>query len=341
MKKRIVFPVAILIILIFASGFFIHDYNIKKVINAPLVSNKGKIEFEIKEEQNLTDVIEELNNKGYIRDKNIVLEYIKRHEMNMSVVPGKYSISNFVSLEKLVYFMNNGILDNIPVKITIPEGYTVEGIAEILEKKGIITKDKFIKSCKEYKLPDYVKNDNNRKYALEGYLFPDTYEFYKGTSGNRIIDEMTTRFKTVIDEVSKETGKKISNEDLDKYVIIASIVEKEIQKPDERAKAASVFYNRLNKGMKLESCATVLYALGCHKDKLSNEDLKVNSPYNTYLVKGLPEGPISNPGKACLKAAVLPAETNYLFFVSNNDGTHFFTNNYDEFLKVKAKTQGF
>ncbi len=93
--------------------------------------------------------------------------------------------------------------------------------------------------------------------------------------------------------------------------------------------------------MKFQSCATVLYALGKHKDKLYEKDLEVNSPYNTYLVKGLPVGPISSPGSEAIKAAINPAETNYLFFVSNNDGTHFFTDNYDEFLKVKEKTQGF
>lgn len=341
MKKKFLISASIILILIGAAGIWTVNHNIKKVINTPLLSTEEKVEFEITQGQVLADVIGTLDSKGQIRDKKIVTEYISKHDLNTKVVPGKYSISNFVSLEKLVYFMNTGIFDNVPVRVTIPEGYKVEEIGGVLESKGIISKSEFLESCREYKLPDYIKNDAKRKYALEGYLFPDTYELYKGTSGKTIIDEMTARFKSIVDEVSKKAGKTISNEDLDKFIIMASIVEKEIQKQDERGKAASVFYNRLKIGMKLESCATVLYALGYHKDKLSNEDLKVNSPYNTYLVQGLPEGPVSNPGRACIEAAISPADTDYLYFVSKNDGTHFFTSNYNEFLNVKATTQGF
>jgi len=341
MKKKFLISASIILIVIVTAGIWTVNRNIKKAINTPLVSSEEKVGFEIKSGQDLADVIDTLDSKGQIRDKKIVMEYISKHGLNTKVVPGNYSISNFVSLEKLVFFMNTGIYDNVPVKVTIPEGYTVEGIAGVLESKGIISKSAFLENCREYKLPDYIKNDAKRKYALEGYLFPDTYEFYKGTSGKTIIDEMTARFKSIVDDVSKKAGKTISNEDLDKYVIMASIVEKEIQKQDERGKAASVFYNRLKIGMKLESCATVLYSLGYHKDKLSNEDLKVNSPYNTYLVQGLPEGPIANPGRACIEAAITPADTNYLYFVSKNDGSHFFTSSYSEFLNVKAVTQGF
>ena len=237
-------------------------------------------------------------------------------------------------------YLNKGIKDDEIVKVVIPEGYDVEHIAAALDKKGIISKADFIKSCKEYKLPDFIKSDVRRKYALEGYLFPDTYEFLKGTDGKEIIDVMLKRFSNVIDNIKKETGKNISNEDLDKIIIMASIVEKEVERQDERGKAASVFYNRLNKDMKLQSCATVLYALGVHKDKLYYNDLKIDSPYNTYIVKGLPVGPISCPGIECIKAAINPEKTNYLFFVSKNDGTHFFSDNEKKFLEVKKVTQG-
>lgn len=209
-----------------------------------------------------------------------------------------------------------------------------------MDNKGVISKEEFLKSCREYKLPEYIKSDTKRKYALEGYLFPDTYEFYKGTSGKAIIDEMTSRFISVVNDILSKNGKTISNKDLDKYIIMASIIEKEVQKQDERGKAASVFYNRLNIGMKLESCATVLYSLGVHKDKLTYNDLKVDSPYNTYIVSGLPLGPISCPGRACIEAAISPSKTNYLYFVSNNDGTHFFTDSYNAFMNVKKVTQG-
>ena len=116
---------------------------------------------------------------------------------------------------------------------------------------------------------------------------------------------------------------------------MASIVEKEAERDDERGKVASVFYNRIEQHTKFQSCATVLYALGYHKAEVSNEDIKVNSPYNTYKVDGLPIGPIACPGKASLNAAINPEKTNYLFFISNDDGTHTFTDNDKEFMRLK------
>jgi UPF0755 protein len=256
------------------------------------------------------------------------------------VKPGVYSFYENIPLEKLIRYLNKGIKDDETVKVVIPEGYDIEHIAAALDKKGIISKADFIKSCREYKLPDFIKSDSRRRYALEGYLFPDTYEFLKGTDGKEIIDVMLKTFSKAIDNIQKETGKNISSGDLDKIITMASILEKEVDKKDERGKAASVFYNRLSRDMKLQSCATVLYALGIHKNKLYYNDLKVNSPYNTYIVKGLPIGPISCPGVECIKAAIEPEKTNYLFFVSKNDGTHFFTDNEKKFLEVKKVTQG-
>ncbi len=341
MKKKYFISAFLILLVMLLAGAFIVQYSTKKVVNNPLASSSAKVDFEIKSGQTLTDVIEGLNSRGLIKDKKKVLDYIKKNGMDTKVVPGKYSISNSVSLYNLVQYMNTGILDDVPVKLTIPEGYNVEEIAAALEAKGIISKSEFLKSCKEYKLPGYIKNDLNRKYALEGYLFPDTYEFYKGSSGKAIIDKMTSTFKQVVNEISKNTGQTITNDELDKYITMASVVEKEAKVQSERGKVASVFYNRLKIGMNLQSCATVLYSLGYHKDKLSNSDLTVNSPYNTYQVSGLPEGPISNPGKACIEAAISPDKTDYLYFVSKNDGTHFFSNNYNEFLNVKGVTQGF
>ena len=339
-KKYFISAFLILLVMLLAGAFFVH-YSTKKVVNNPLASSSAKVDFEIKSGQTLTDVIEGLSSRGLIKDKKKVLDYIEKNGMDTKVVPGRYSISNSVSLYNLVHYMNIGILDDVPIKVTIPEGYNVEEIAAALEAKGIISKSDFLKSCKEYVLPDYIKNDTKRRYALEGYLFPDTYEFYKGSSGKDIIDKMTSTFKQVVDEISKKTGQTITNDELGKYIIMASVVEKEAKVQSERGKIASVFYNRLKINMKMQSCATVLYSLGYHKDKLSNSDLAVNSPYNTYLVSGLPIGPISNPGRACIEAAISPDKTDYLYFVSKNDGTHFFSNNYNEFLNVKAVTQGF
>lgn len=326
MRKKYLFLTLIILFVLLIIGALVVNNNIKSTINHPLVSNEKKVKFIVKSGEDLYSVVETLSNTGNIKNKKTVLDYIKKHKVNTAVVPGTYNLSNFVSLEKLIHYLNKGILDNEPVKVTIPEGYNVESIAKSLENKGIINKDEFLKSCREYKLPEYIKNDSKRRYNLEGYLFPDTYEFYKGTSGKDIIDEMTTRFITVVNNIGSKSGKNISNEELDKYIIMASILEKEVKNQVDRANAASVFYNRLTINMKLQSCATVLYALGIYKDTVTIEDTKVNSPYNTYSVTGLPIGPISCPGRACIEAAISPAKTNYLYFRLKNDGTHFYTN---------------
>lgn len=333
--KTFLFCLVILIILAGSAS-----YLKVSIARHPLKSQDSKIQFTVNSGEDLNNVIENLKKQNSMRNVYFVKAYIKKNNIKQDVKPGQYSFSENISLEQLIRYLNKGIKDDQPVKVVIPEGYDLEHIAALLEKKGIINKVDFIKSCKEYNIPDFIKNDPKRKYALEGYLFPDTYEFLKGTEGKEIIDVMLKRFSKVINNIQIETGKNINNQDLDKIITMASIIEKEVDRQDERGKAASVFYNRLKKGMKLQSCATVLYALGVHKDKLYYNDLKVNSPYNTYIVNGLPIGPISNPGKECIKAAINPDNTNYLFFVSKNDGTHFFTDNEKKFLEVKKVTQG-
>lgn len=340
MRKRLLLIFILLILIASAFGYYSYREKRKDALNHPLKSNEKKINFKVKEGENLIEVIEDLNKKESVKNIDLLLAYIKKNNISKEVKVGEYSFSKDIVSEKFYRYLNKGILDDIPVKITIPEGYDIEKIAATFDKKGIISKDKFLESVKEYKLPSYIKKDLKRKYPLEGFLFPDTYEFLKGTSGKTIIDEMLARFGTIFEQEKKKSGKNIENQEIDKIVIMASVIEKEVEKPDERAKVASVFYNRLNKGMKLESCATVIYALGIHKDKLYYNDLKVQSPYNTYLNGGLPIGPISCPGRECLAAAINPEKTNYLFFVKKDDKSHFFTEDYNKFLEVKKVTQG-
>ena len=149
---------------------------------------------------------------------------------------------------------------------------------------------------------------------------------------------MLNRFEGVISEIQSELGITIPKEEYEKYVIVASMVEKEARDDSERAEIASVIYNRLQKGMPLQIDATVLYALGEHKDTLLYKDLKVDSPYNTYKIKGLPVGPICNPGKPSLLAAIKPAKTDYIYYLLNpSNNKHYFTNNYEDFLAKKKE----
>lgn len=330
-RKISILICSLLIILI--GGLYI-SYAVEK----PFKVN-DKYRFEVKKNDNLYKIVDRLDKNGLIKNKFLLKAYVKYKKFPGEIKPGFYSIKAGEGINSLVHDMNSGIFDETYVKVTIPEGFQITQIASTLEKKGIISGDKFLKACKAYNIPNYIKKDDTRTYKLEGYLFPDTYEFKKNMEGKAIIDAMLGRFTSVIAGVKKESGIKI--DDLDKIITMASIVEREAEIEKERAVISSVFYNRIKLNMKLQSCATVEYALGYHKEKLTYNDLKVKSSYNTYLVNGLPEGPICSPGKSSIIAAAKPQSTDYIYFVSNNDGTHFFTKNYNEFLKVKEKTQGF
>ncbi|NEZ45977.1 endolytic transglycosylase MltG [Clostridium niameyense] len=335
-KKSIIISSISIVLIIIIGSLFVQ----RRTIIKPLKSSEKKVQVVVNKNENLNDIVDKLSSEKKLRGKIFIKKYIAKKNISQKTVAGKYTFSNKISLNNFLLDLNKGIFDETPVRVTIPEGYSIEQIGNKLEQQGIIKKEDFIETVKKYKTPSYIKKDSKRKYSLEGYLFPDTYEFFKGMEGKVIVDKMLSRFQYVISQIEKEKNLKIDENDMDNIINMASVIEKEAQKSIERDKISSVFYNRLEKNMKLESCATVLYALGQHKNKLYYKDLKTKSDYNTYLHKGLPIGPICSPGKNSIVAALKPEKTNYLYFVSKNDGTHFFTNNYNEFLKVKKETQG-
>lgn len=334
-KNKRIFRLSLVAITVFIAVIAMYIYSTFK---HPFKSS-GNIT--VNKKDTLYSVINNLEHKNILKNKILTKIYIKNNKINPVIKPGEYEIKKDMSFDDFVKEIIKGEYDKNVSKVTIPEGYTIEDIANLLEKKEVISKENFLDSVKKYEIPSYVNKVENRKYKLEGYLFPDTYVLKKGIKGKEILDAMIDRFNKVIDELNKEENLDIKKEDIDNAITMASVVEKEAKVESERSKIASVFYNRLHQNIKLQSCATVLYSLGYHKDKLYENDLKVKSPYNTYNVEGLPIGPICNPGKNSIKAALKPESTNYLYFVSKNDGTHFFTNDYNEFLKVKKQTQGF
>jgi UPF0755 protein len=310
----------------------------KRIIQHPIKSGKD-VHVTVKSGDTLYSILDDLNQNGTIRNSSIIKFYIKNKEVKVSIHPGKFSVPKDVTVLEFINILSTVGKDEEIVKVTIPEGLDINSIANLLQEKDIINKEKFIEGCKNYKLPTYIVENENRRFNLEGFLFPATYDFKVGMNENEIIKLMLDKFYSTINEIHKE--KPIDMKKLDNIIIMASIIEGEASDKNERDKVASVFFNRLERKMKLQSCATVLYSLGKHKEKLYNKDLEVKSPYNTYIVPGFPVGPICSPGKEAIKAALNPAKTNYLYFVSNNDGTHFFTDDYNEFLNVKDTTQGF
>lgn len=219
------------------------------------------------------------------------------------------------------------------VKVTIPEGYTNEEIGKTLEKSGLVTEKEFINEAGNWSDNSYwfLKNLPNNKHKLDGFLYPATYTFSKNATSKIIIAEMLKAFEINMKPNKEYITKNKLN--IRNIVITASLIEKETVKDVDRAKVASVIYNRLNKKMPLQIDATILYIIG-HKDKLYYKDLAVKSPYNTYLNKGLPPSPICNPGTKSINAAIIPANTDYLFYVLNSKtNEHIFSKTYAQHSK--------
>lgn len=330
MKKRVLVLLCTIIILLMASISIIN-----KKVKSPFKID-GNYSVKVENGDTFYKVLNNLSDKDVILNSKLLKVYLKGKNLDLTTKPGKYMVNKNTSLEEFISMLNKGNKD-VEIQITIPEGYTVEQIAQLLEDKKLVKKEEFIKKCNEHELPQYIKGEGNIKYPLEGYLFPDTYQFKKDASVEKIIDTMLKKMEKVLNQIKDETGLKVK--DIENQVIIASLIEKEARVNGDRTKIASVIENRLKKDMKLQIDATVLYALGKHKEIVTIKDIKTESPYNTYYIKGLPVGPICSPGKESLVAAVKPDRTDYLFYLYKKDATkeHYFTNNYEDFKNAMKK----
>jgi UPF0755 protein len=261
--------------------------------------------------------------------------YAKFTGADRSLKPGKYSFKGNESLSKIVQMLQEGSPEIF--SFTIPEGYTQEQIINLLDSKGIASREELQKALEDpdLKFP-YLEELPEGPNRFEGFLFPDTYSIEAETSPKEVIQMMLDRFTEVYTQEYQARTKELGMTDLE-AVTLASIIEREAKRKEDRPLVSAVFHNRLDKGMLLQSCATVQYALGEVKPVLYNTDLQVESPYNTYLNLGLPPGPIAAPGQASLKAALYPEDASYLYFVAKPDGSHVFSNTLKEHNEAKHK----
>jgi UPF0755 protein len=206
-------------------------------------------------------------------------------------------------------------------EIRIPEGYNARQVGRLLEEKGLLTQETFTPLIHD---PDFIRRLGIDATSLEGYLFPETYYFSKHVQGEEVIETMVSRFKRAIPLEWSQRARELRLTE-HQMVTLASIIEKETGVDDERPLISAVFHNRLKRHIPLQSDPTVIYALPDFTGNLTRKHLSRASPYNTYRVKGLPPGPIANPGAKSLEAALYPADVNYLYFVSKNDGSHYFS----------------
>ena len=328
--------ILLFVFVVFVVGLiFIISY--KNVIEKPLKSNEDTILIEVKQGEGFNDILNKLDKENKLSSKFLLKVKLAMDKKNIKLREGIYEIGTNSTLENLINNLENETGDKGLVKLTIPEGYSVEDIAKTVEEKNICSKGEFLKAVKGYNLPSFVKANEQKRYNLEGFLYPDTYLIEKGSDANYIIKIMLHRFEDILKQAKDETKVDIKDEDVERIINVASMIEKEARVQSDRPLISSVIQNRLEKDMKLQIDAAVIYALGYHVDVVLNKHLEINSPYNVYKYKGLPIGPIANPGIDSIKAALNPDETDYLYYILQADGSHYFTNNYDDFLKKKKE----
>jgi len=299
----------------------------------PAGQDRGLKAIRVERGAPLRRVAEKLKAKGIISSERgfLFTAWVRGAERNTQA--GEYEFSPAMSPVTIIGMLKRGEVKGY--RVTVPEGYTIRQIAALLERKGLAKSSEFITDAHESAL---VKELGLPGKSLEGYLFPDTYRLQKGMGATDIIRVMTSRFKAVYNGEFKRAAKR-RGMSMAKVVTLASIIEKETNDPAERAVISSVFHNRLSRGIKLQSDPTVIYAISAFDGNIRRKDLKIKSPYNTYVNYGLPPGPIANPGRESIRAAIEPAKTKYLYFVSKNDGTHYFSRSYKEHTNAVNKYQ--
>ncbi len=305
-------------------------------------ANETFIEFEVSSGITANQLAVKMQEQGIIKNQFVFRLYAKINGRDVKIKSGKYNLSPSMTPEKILDKLVKGESINDDIKVTIPEGSTLNMIAAILSEKGLIFKEDFFNSLEieRFKEKYFFLNGFPPDASFEGFLFPDTYFLPPGKNADFYIDVLLKRFEDVyynkVDKILKEN--KIEHTPY-QIVTLASIIEAEAKLESERPIIAGVFYNRLKNGMPLQSCATIEFVLDEHKEVLSLNDLEINSPYNTYKNSGLPPGPIGAPGLSSMLAAANPAKVDYLYFVAKGDGAHVFSKTYSEHINAQNKIQ--
>jgi len=307
----------LLIAMLGAGGVYYYG---RQVLEAPGPLKEDKI-VNIPQRAGKRDIAETLNKEG-VTDVNpwVFIASVAALKASSDLKPGEYSFQKNASLRDVIATIVEGKV--VQHAVTIPEGLTSEQIVARLSDNDIFT-------------------GSVRELPREGTLLPETYKFPRGTTREQVIQRMQQAHKRVLAEIWERRNQDIPVKSPEQLVTLASIVEKETGKPDERSRVAAVFVNRLKQRIKLQSDPTIIYGLVGGKGTLGRpikrSEITQPSPYNTYVIEGLPPGPISNPGRASLEAAANPARTRDLYFVADGTGGHAFTETYDAHQKNVAK----
>lgn len=267
---------------------------------------------------------DELKKEQIIDSSFFFMVYARISGASARVKAGTYQLTDAMSPAEIFRKLTSG--DVYEKRFAVPEGYSIYQIAEMLDSRGLFRKEQFLDACRS---PQLLKELGIAAATAEGYLHPSTYNLLKIEDPAELIRQMTGQFAKVYKErfAGLENGSKLSRQQI---ITLASIVEKEAIVPQEKPLIASVFYNRLKKGMPLQSDPTATYGIRAFAGKVSGSDVRRQTPYNTYLISGLPPGPIGNPGNDAIEAVFKPAASGYYYFVAKSDGTHHFSATLDE-----------
>ena len=294
-----------------------------------------------------TSIANTLEENKIIKNARVFKYYVKfKNESNFQA--GKYELSQSMTFDEIIDTIQSGkLIQEAEIKMTIPEGKQLKEIAGIIaDKTGKNAEEVFKQiSSKEFakemqvKFPELLTDEifaEDIKYPLEGYLYPATYEFFeKNPAVDVIVSQMIAKTSEIVMKYQDQMQEKGMT--IHQLLTISSLVEEEATAKTDRGKIASVFYNRMEIDMPLQTDPTVLYALGEHKDRTLYEDLKVDDPYNTYKNRGLTPGPIANAGETSIQAVLEPEDTDYLYFLANREGEVFYSKTLDEHNKLKAE----
>ncbi len=345
--RRVVVIVALVLIMIVAvvgtSGYFY----IKSALKPVNPDSDKDIVVEIPIGSGVSTISQLLEDKGLVKNAKVFKYYVKfKNESNF--MAGEYHMNPSMSIQEIIDSLKTGKIMQEPVfTMTIPEGRQLKEISAIIAKKTNqkeeevwkqLNDEAFIKGLMA-KYPDLLTTEiwaKNIKYPLEGYLFPATYSYYEEKPTlEAIISVMLDKTESVVKAYETEIERdKLT---VHQFLTMSSLIEEEATKNVDRKKIASVFYNRIEQGMPLQTDPTVLYALGEHKDRVYYKDLEVDSPYNTYQNVGLPPGPIANAGTVSMEATLHPDNTDYLYFLASKDGKVYFSKSLNEHNELKAK----
>ncbi len=336
LKKYLLYLIVLAIVIFLILGNFYCWF----LISQPSSSQDLKINFVVSTGQGAREIAQALSDKGLIKHKWLFLYYLWQRGKLRNLQAGEYSLNSQMSIAQIADAIVGGDLIDNEVSVTFPEGCTAEEIGQYLERAGIVSKKDFVSfiwapsglpESYQQKIKDY-----GGEIGLEGFLFPDTYNFYKNSSAKEVVIKMLDNFNQKINQQMLNDIKS-QQKSLYDILIMASILEKEVISFEDRQMVADIFWRRLDEGMPLQSCATIAYILGQHKWRYSYEETRTESPYNTYIHQGLPPTPINNPGLEAIKAAIYPLKTEYKYFLSKLDGETVFSKTLEEHKRNKQK----